>query len=305
MSSFKTNSGISHIEELCLSGAVHKGILYVGAFKYLEELGILNKKYLKKIIGTSIGSFVLACYVSGYTISQLVAMILEVDFAEFKDQDPNFSLVNLFAGHNFHNWVSKCLGKYLDPNITIGQFYEKFNIDFIIVVVSLENGLIYVSKDTRPHMSLFSAIMASMNVPFVFPPYQTSDGLQNDIYVDGGLLDNFAIHLLGPRSFGITPVRKKQQCDINDPISYFLKMTELIGSLIKDLRKPKTEYIMEITTNDTAIIDFDMSKDSKITMYFAGYNFTKNSDIPEKYIRDFWKDIFNKVLIDLEDFFLL
>ena len=274
------------ISEICCSGACHRGILYIGAFKYLEEIGILDKTKLKKIIGTSIGSFILALYVSGYSVKELVSMILDVDFKTFKDW-VNVLDVNILNGIIFRNWTIQCLSKYLDPEITMLQFYEKFGIDFTIVVVSLENGLIYVSKDTRPNMKVFSAIIASMNVPFVFPPYKTSDGLIEDIYIDGGLLDNFAIHLLGPRAFGLTSNRKTSFTNLQDPFSYFGRMTELVFNLIKEYRKSESPYIIELDTyEDDSIIDFDLTSDKKITMYMAGYSLTKKSGIAEKFIKD-------------------
>ena len=288
-----------YIEELCLSGACHRGIMYVGSFKYLEEIGLLKKSKLKRVIGTSIGSFVLACYISGYTINELVSMILDIDFKIFKDWVSEIT-VNLFNGLTFKAWVKKCLSKYLPNDITISDFYKKTGIDFTIVMVSLENGLIYASYKNKPNMTLLSAVLASMNFPFVFPPFETSDGLSKDIYVDGGLLDNFAIHLLGPRAIGLTSVKKQRTLtDITSPFSYFIKMTELVGSLVRDLRRPHSEYIIEIYSNDSEIVDFDLNRDDKITLYKLGYNSTKNSHIIDKFICDFYINLFNKVLEEL------
>jgi len=296
---FLNNREKPMVLELALSGACHRGIMYIGAFHYLEEIGLLKRSFLKKIVGTSIGSFVLACYISGYTINDLVNMILDVPFEIFKDWSSEIS-INLFEGITFKTWVIKCLSKYIPVNITMEEFYKKTGIEFIISIVSLNSGLIYVSHKTRPNMILHDAVIASMNIPFVFPPYITSDGSIKDIYIDGGLLDNFAIHLLGPRAFGIIPIRKETPLsDISNPFSYFLKMTELVGSLVRDLRRPQSEYIVEIYADDNDIIDFDLTKDEKITMYKFGYNSIKNSKIPILFITDFYKLCFKDVLEEL------
>lgn len=292
-----------YIEELALSGACHRGIMYIGAFHYLEEIELLNKAYLKRVVGTSIGSFILSCYLSGYTINDLINMVLDVQFEIFKDWSlqTGLSLINLFEGNVFRKWVIKCLSKYVPRNITMEEFYKKTGIDFTITTVSLETGLLYISHKTRPLMILHDAVIASMNIPFLFPPYETSDGYLKDIYVDGGLLDNFSIHLLGPKAFGLVPTRQQitEITEITNPFSYFIKMSELISSMVKNLRRPKSNYIVEIYDTSSDFIDFDLNKDDKITMYKLGYNTLKNSTIVEKFIKDFYHENFKNVLEQL------
>lgn len=291
------------IYELVLAGACHRGIMYIGVFHYLEKINILKRSALKKVVGTSIGSFVLALYMSGYTIHELIEMILDQPFEIFKDWSSTVSAINLFDGITFRTWVIKCISKYLPKNITMDEFYKKTGIEFIISVASLETGLVYVSYKTRPNMILSDALIASMNVPFVFPPYVTSDGLVKDIYVDGGLLDNFPMHLLGPRAVGVVPVRKQTSIkDINNPFLYFVKMTELVSSMIKDLRIKETQskYIVEINADDSDILDFDLSKDDKITMYKFGYNSVLSSKIIDSFIIDFYKNKLDDVFDELK-----
>ena len=298
---FLNNRKRPDIEELALSGACHRGIMYIGAFHYLEEIKLLNRKNLKRVVGTSIGSFILACYISGYTIYDLIKIVLDIQFEVFKDwSSQGFNFINLFEGYVFRTWAIKCLSKYLPVNITMEEFYKKTGIEFTITTVSLDTGLVYISHKTRPNMILHDAVIASMNVPFVFPPYITSDGLLKDIYVDGGILDNFPIHLLGLRAFGLVPIRSKiSLSEINNPFSYFIKMTELVNSMIGDLRSSKSKYIIEICDTSSDFIDFDLSKDDKITMYKLGYNSVKNSKIVDQFIMDFYKQSFKDVLDQL------
>ena len=83
------------IKELCLAGACHRGISYIGALQYLEEEYLLDHTKLEKVIGVSIGSFVAACYIAGFKPMEFMETIVKYDTSTFKDisiMDPSSGL---------------------------------------------------------------------------------------------------------------------------------------------------------------------------------------------------------------------
>src|SRR6478609_12156940 len=90
------------ITELCVSGAMHRGIVEIGALRALEELGILN---VKKVSGTSIGAVVLFMHIIGYTCSEIMDVVLDTDISLFGDFAPSELNRSVFKGSIIRNWL--------------------------------------------------------------------------------------------------------------------------------------------------------------------------------------------------------
>lgn len=268
----KSNSKIK-IEELCLAGACNRGVCYLGCIKKLEEEQMLN---IKKIVGVSIGAFIGACYIIGYTVSEMMKIIINKNTKEF--QDITFTEKAVLKGENYRKWVSEVISAKVDSNITLKELYEKTKIDFIMSATCIYSnceefteGLNYFSHELTPNIPLITAVTASMSFPFIFPPIVYKDCH----FIDGGLLDNFPSHKIsGDNSLGIkvnfTPIN-----DLNtnsNPLSYIGKILELVSGRIKSLTPHNTKNIISISCDDFSIIDFEMSIDDKITLYKRGYN---------------------------------
>jgi predicted acylesterase/phospholipase RssA len=54
----------------------------LGCIKKLEEMKLLE---LKKIVGVSIGAFIGACYIIGYTVDEMLDIIMKKNTKEFRD----------------------------------------------------------------------------------------------------------------------------------------------------------------------------------------------------------------------------
>ncbi len=288
------------IEELCVAGACHRGISYIGAFKKLEQLGILSVTNLKKAIGVSIGSFICFCYLSGYKMDNLLEYVLETEISLFKDIE--LCENSLLKGVIFRAWIHSCVTKVTKvlekgheadtktehgADITMLQFYQKTNIDFTIVTTCLETGIVYINHTNYPDMKVYDALICSMNVPIVFPPYEVN-GLT---YIDGGLLENFPIHLLGHNALGIRSCRSLS----TGPFAPIDKMMSLITKHISNLHPPKSEFIIDLDS-DNAVINFDIDCDDKITLYRKGYESVEKSSVVQKIL---YKIKFNKILKEL------
>lgn len=267
-------------EELCLAGACNRGMCYIGCIKRLEELNLLN---LKKISGVSIGSFIAACYIIGFTTDEMLDIIIKKDTKDFKD----LSFINgngaILKGSSYRKWVYEVLELKIDPNITLIELYNKTKIDFIITATCLyspssidggeqsefSEGITYFSHTLTPDMPLITAINASMSFPFIFPPMV----YKNCHFIDGGVLDNFPMDQLSNKALGLrvnfTPINGLTSTQ--SPISYVGKIFELLSTRIKKLNPSPSKNVVFVSCEDFGIIDFEMSIDDKITLYKRGY----------------------------------
>jgi len=255
------------IEELCLAGSVQRGISYIGSLKKFEDMSLLNRKSLKKCVGTSIGSFILTCYIIGYSINEMLTLTMESNLNNFIDISLNNNKNAIANGNVFRQWVYDSLLLKINPEITLLELYNITGVHLIITSTSIEDGLVHIDHINNPDMILYKALIASMNIPLIYSPYE----INNKNYVDGGLLDNFPLYILGPKAVGIRTISNKNY-NINDPFSLLDRLNSLCYEHLSSFKKPSSKYIVEIDTSDFSKIDFSINKHDKITLYMRGYN---------------------------------
>jgi predicted patatin/cPLA2 family phospholipase len=183
-----------NIKHLVLSGGGLLGISYIGLLKYLEESHIIGN--LKSISGSSAGSFFGCLIALGYTSKELEIIVKTIKFKEYVNINAE-SLINfmrtkgLESGTYLINLIKKCIkDKTGDENITFNQVKEKYKIELQIGVTNLSKYKFELLNSTNsPDVPIYKAIRASTALPFIFEPYVIGD----DVYCDGGLLDNFPI----------------------------------------------------------------------------------------------------------------
>jgi NTE family protein len=268
---------MTEIKELCLSGAANRGICYIGCFKKFEELKLLK---LEKIIGVSIGAFISVCYIIGYTADEMFKMIIDKDMRDFKDFTFNEQGA-ILKGEKYKEWVHETLAKKTDPNITLLDFYKKYNIYFITTATCIhssnkdfEEGIVCMSHELTPDIPLIVAINASMAFPFVFPPV-CYNGAK---FIDGGVLDNIPSGFMSKDAYSLKVNFKPMDgcTSINNPVSYIGKLFELMSKRIYQLKNGENfEHVISIPCDDFKIIDFEMSIDDKITLFKRGYKITE------------------------------
>lgn len=186
---------MSNIKHLVLSGGGLLGISYIGLIKYFEEHNILSK--LKSITGCSAGAIFGTLLAIGYTSDELSKITKSMVFKDYLkinvDSILNFTNTKGFeSGKNLNIFIKKCIqDKTGDENITFSQVQDKYNIKLQIGVTNLTKSKFELfNKDTTPDIPIEKAISASIALPFIFEPIVIGD----DIYCDGGLLDNLPIN---------------------------------------------------------------------------------------------------------------
>ena len=192
-----TKIKISHIKHLVLSGGGFLGISYIGLIKYMED-NLPNPiiKNFKSITGCSAGAMFGSLLAIGCTSVELDIIIKNMNFKEYLNINAE-SIINfmrlkgLESGTNLMNLIKKSIkDKTGDDNITFSQIREKFNIDLQIGVTNLTKSRFELMNcRTTPDTPIHIAIRASIALPFIFEPTVIGD----DLYCDGGLLDNLPI----------------------------------------------------------------------------------------------------------------
>jgi len=97
------------VNTLILSGGGVKGISYIGALKYLDELKT-KEEYsitIQEIMGVSVGSIVGLLYILGYTYDEFVDEIVSKNLSDLKQlRIKNFlQRYGFDSGTRILNWI--------------------------------------------------------------------------------------------------------------------------------------------------------------------------------------------------------
>jgi NTE family protein len=184
-----------NIEHLVLSGGGLLGISYIGLLRYLEEENIFCN--VKTITGCSAGAMFGSLMAIGYKSNELETIIKNMNFKHYLNINVD-SILNfmkskgLESGNNLINLIKKCIkDKIGNDEITFGQLREQYKIDLRIGVTNLTKYRFEIfSHINYPNLPIHRAIHASFSIPFIFEPVIIDD----DIYCDGGVLDNLPIN---------------------------------------------------------------------------------------------------------------
>ncbi|WCO02899.1 patatin-like phospholipase family protein [Psychroserpens ponticola] len=160
---------------LVLSGGGVRGAAHIGVIKALEENGI----FPTHVSGTSSGAIVGALYAYGYDWENMFKFFRDTQLLDFKKY---------------------ALGKpgIIDTEKFYPQFRNYIKEDDFSV---LQKSLIITATDIlQGNLKIFSEgelikpILASAAFPGVFAPVK----IENSLYIDGGVLNNFPVDVLKP-----------------------------------------------------------------------------------------------------------
>lgn len=268
-------------DSLVLSGGGIRGIAFCGAIKVLDEQRLLSN--IKNIAGTSAGSIIAVLLAIGYSYSELEEIILKLDFNQFKDSTYLGELYNLYSNYGLHSG-NKLLDYLKDliqdktgnKEYSFGQLYADKGINLIITSSCLnQEKEYYFSHSNYPDLSIADAARMSMAIPFVFEAVK----FNGDIFVDGGLLNNYPIWIFGrdnPNVLGL----KLSQADllgVDRPISSFYDYSlQILNSMFLEMEKSKIDdcYWDKTVIIDTLGIsssDFNISLEKKKELIESGY----------------------------------
>lgn len=197
-------------ENLAFEGGGTKGIAYCGALQVLEERG-LYPHHIRRVAGTSSGSFLAAMLAVGCTATELTELLFDTDLASVM-KDARFGafsgVLNMFTVYGFNpgSRLLTFLGDRLrertgSADVTFEQILQRCGRELCVPVTNISRGCTeYCHAKTTPDMPVRLAVGMSMSLPVLMVPYRVVRHVgdpgfdEEDLYTDGGLLCNYPLH---------------------------------------------------------------------------------------------------------------
>lgn len=184
---------------LVFEGGGVKGIAYVGALQVLDKKGVLDA--IERVAGTSAGAINAVLLALRFTTAEMKNILAGLDFTKFKDDSFGFlrdsdrlvTEYGWYKGDYFHNWISELVERKTgNRNTTFAELEKsgKFRQLYLIGAnLSTRFGEVFSAEKT-PGWRIADAARVSMSIPLFFASFRAPRG---DVYVDGGLLDNYPV----------------------------------------------------------------------------------------------------------------
>jgi predicted acylesterase/phospholipase RssA len=187
-----------NITHLVLSGGGMRGVLFVGALRYLYLENM--HKNITHIAANSIGSFVALFITFKLTIEEAEKVIYtsagDTNLCNIptKNYYKIVSNLGLCSISHFMEHLRKVLRvKYPDmEDITFKEASKRFGVNLYFSTTNINRceNRIFSIEDT-PDVSIFTACEASMAVPLIFNPV----AIDGEYYYDGAFSNNFPIKI--------------------------------------------------------------------------------------------------------------
>ncbi|HXG91455.1 MAG TPA: patatin-like phospholipase family protein [Blastocatellia bacterium] len=183
---------------LVFEGGGVKGVAYVGSLAVLEKRGILEQT--ARIGGTSAGAITAALVALNYSADETRELMLNLDFKQFKDGsffgdiERFFKKYGWYKGDAFLKWIEQRVKeKTGSPDTTFNELMQMKGFKQLYVVgtnLSTRDYQVF-SHESTGDVRIADAVRISMSIPLFFASRQ----FRGDVFVDGGVLNNYPITL--------------------------------------------------------------------------------------------------------------
>ncbi|MFS8082392.1 MAG: patatin-like phospholipase family protein [Ginsengibacter sp.] len=215
-------------KNLVMEGGGVRGLAYAGALEVLEQRGILEE--IENVGGSSAGAIAGLLVVLNYSSSEIDSILQSLRIQEFNDGKFLFGKIKrikkqfgLYKGDKIQLWLSGLIAaKTEQPDLTFLQLHElhlknkNFKDLYVTGTNITQQRTEAFSWKTKPGMKLSTAVHISSCIPFYFVPVAIdSAGTEVDpeksnksfnLFVDGGMLDNYPISLFDSSEMGTNPL---------------------------------------------------------------------------------------------------
>ncbi|MDO4771565.1 patatin-like phospholipase family protein [Porphyromonas sp.] len=261
-------------QNLIFEGGGVKGIAYVGALEVLREEGILDA--IKRVAGTSAGAIVAVLLGIGYTPEEIKKIMWELDFKNFMDDSwglvkDSCRLINEFGwykGDFFRSWIAELIEQKLgNTEATFDDLRQSSDgldtKEIYLIGTNLSTGFSEIfSHEHTPRFCIADAARISMSIPLFFAAKRNFRG---DLYVDGGVLDNYPVKIFDRRKYVKTNWARTE---------YYQKINETL----KDKPRKISDYVYNKQS-----LGFKLDSKEKISM------FRDQAEPPKREIDNFWE----------------
>jgi len=269
---YKPKTKIKIMKNLVLSAGGIRGIAHIGALYALNELGMLHT--IDTFAGTSVGALVVSLYVVGYSPSEIYDFIRMFDMDKIK----NVSILNienygLDSGSKMEYVIRKLISaKGLAEDITLKELYDLKKKKIIMAVTNVNAmDIEYISYDTHPNLSLVKAIRMSTCIPFMYTPISYNDCL----YIDGGCIDDYPIHLFDnlDETIGVYLIPTKNNIKVINGLDIYITrvMYCIFEGMSFNSRTGYEKYTIDVHLESINSVDYDLNNHKKNEMFMKGY----------------------------------
>ena len=264
---------------ICLGGGGIKLIAFIGVFKYLQDNNYIKIKSLKKLLGVSAGSIVCFLFNIGYSIDEIEEFVNEFNFEKLY---PNTNTENLlfFYGFDENTKLKKLFSlflknKYNKYDITFKELYDITKQQLRIGVVNITTSKFEIwDYLNKPDFSIITALVISCNIPIIYKPIL----IDNNFYVDGGVINNFPIEYINDDELLNTisiSCNSNYNNSFDNIFDYLVKIIHMISNnSTKNLAYENKLDIITIESSDN-LLDFKISKENIIKKISYGYQTAK------------------------------
>lgn len=256
-------------EILVLSGGGAKGVAQLGALHCLKKNNLLNN--IKTIAATSAGSCTGMLLCAGYHPMEFFKFIKLVNLGQMKKLEAHnvITKYGLDDGTRMMLVLSKLMtAKGFAPDITFKEFYKRTKINLIITGACINDKKIYYfSHKNYPDMKVLDAVRISISIPIIFTPCV----FEGKIFVDGGCIDNFPIHLFDNEMDKVIGIYVTEARDVVKEIKFIEEyLTNTMQCLFEGLThrdiRAYHKHIIEIRCTKASEAPADL-----INMFDEGY----------------------------------
>jgi len=209
-------------KNLVFKGGGIRGISYIGALEILEKYGILSQ--IDRVAGTSAGAITATLVSFRLNHQETYSRLRSLDFTKVPQTRTTHSksreilstlgLVNgelactsrliteygWYSSQYFYDWLQDTIAHYCDGNgkATFEEFSARGFRDLSIIASNLSKRRPEIfSLATTPDVAVADAVRMSMSIPFYFNALRFNGKYfgEGDLYVDGGLYNNFPIQI--------------------------------------------------------------------------------------------------------------
>ena len=261
-----------------------RGLASLGALKYLETRTELCKFHT--FIGSSIGSVICSFLNIKVPIDEIYTFFLSLNpenVAKFHISKITTQF-GLDSGINFVWLVKQVLVKHgYDENVTFADLFEKTEKKLVITGTNVNTHSIeYFDYESSPRLRIVDAIRISISVPFIF----TAPLYKGCYYVDGGVLDNFPLHLTNNENHKEVLAIKLGHTKHIHPINNCVQNLEDFSMNLLQTMLDEIEYlrnkectqilndsqILHIDTKDYSSFTFNLQLAQKQELFKMGYD---------------------------------
>jgi NTE family protein len=209
------STGYYPYKNLVFEGGGVKGVAYGGALEVLEQSQITPQ--IEKVAGTSAGAITATMISLNYTAYEFNTIMMKLPFKKLEDGSDLGGPIRLvehygwFKGDYFLSLMESYVEqKTKDGRATFRDLQEKYPDkhfkDLHVFGTNLSQQAVQeFSYETTPDVAVADAVRISMSIPFFFEARDYEQAGENNVYCDGGVLNNYPISTFDDQFTAVDP----------------------------------------------------------------------------------------------------